>query len=258
MNKKLLDNVLSEVVKVFGPYSEKVVIGGGIALLIYRYYLSPESKLIKPAITKDLDLLIPRNLKMDDLLSNRLLEYGFKRTTSSLETPPVESYAANIKGEEIVLEFLTDRRSRENRNSNVIVGGISAQPLSYIEMSLENTVSFAIGKNLFAQVVSPDCWLFHKALTFVKRRSKAKLSKDLYGIWYVGSQLGKLSEKTLVDFLVLKEKSPKAWSNKFKKQLQDWLANASPSDWKTLEAQDPAQKLTKLSFVEFVESRLLG
>jgi hypothetical protein len=256
MNKKSLDNVLSEVVKVFGPYSEKVVIGGGIALLIYRYYLSSESKLIKPAITKDLDLLIPRNLKMEGSLSNRLLEYGFKRTTSSLETPPVESYAANIKGEEVVLEFLTDRRSRENRNSNVIVGGISAQPLSYIEMSLENPIGFAIGKNLFTQVVSPDRWLFHKALTFPKRRSKAKLSKDLYGIWYVGSQLGKLSEKTLVDLLILKEKSPKAWSNKFKKQIQNWIANASPSDWKTLEAQDPAQKLSKLSFIEFVESQL--
>ena len=123
-------------------------------------------------------------------------------------------------------------------------------------MSLENPIGFAIGKNLFTQVVSPDRWLFHKALTFPKRRSKAKLSKDLYGIWYVGSQLGKLSEKTLVDLLVLKEKSPKAWSNKFKKQILNWIANASPSDWKTLEAQDPAQKLSKLSFIEFVESQL--
>ena len=35
MNKKSLDNVLSEVVKVFGPYSDQIVIGGGIALLVY-------------------------------------------------------------------------------------------------------------------------------------------------------------------------------------------------------------------------------
>lgn len=258
MNKKSLDGVLTEVVDVFGPFSEKVVIGGGIALLIYRYYLSSDSKLIKPAITKDLDLLIPRNLKMHDSLGDRLSEYGFKRMTSSLETPPVESYAANIKGEEIVLEFLTDRRTRENKNTNVIVGGISAQPLSYIEMSLENPISFAIGKNLFTQVVSPDRWLFHKALTFTKRRSKAKLSKDLYGIWYVGSQLGRLSDKTVGNFLILKEESPKAWANRIKKQLQDWIAAASPSDWKTLESQDPAQRLSKLSFVEFVESQLLN
>ena len=70
-------------------------------------------------------------------------------------------------------------------------------------MSLENPLSFAIGKNLFAQVVSPDRWMFHKALTFTKRRSKVKLSKDLYGIWYVGSQLGKFSKNTLENYFIL-------------------------------------------------------
>ena len=203
MNKKSLSAILSEVYTVFGSYSDKIVISGGIALLIYRYYFSSDSKLIRPAITKDIDLLIPRKIKLEDSLSERLINYGFKQTTSSLEIPPVESYSAKIKGEEIILEFLTDRRSRENQDTNVIVGGVSAQPLSFIEMSLENPLSFAIGKNLFAQVVSPDRWMFHKALTFTKRRSKVKLSKDLYGIWYVGSQLGKFSKNTLENYFIL-------------------------------------------------------
>ena len=40
MNRKSLDNVLSEVVKVFGPYTDQIVIGGGIALLIYSSRLN--------------------------------------------------------------------------------------------------------------------------------------------------------------------------------------------------------------------------
>lgn len=257
MNKKSLDIVLSEVSKAFGPFSDNIVIGGGIALLIYRYYFSSDPKLLKPAITRDLDLLIPRKLNIESSLSERLLEYGFKRTTFSLETPPVESYSAIIKGEEIILEFLTDRRSRGDQDSNVLVGGVSAQPLSFIEMSLENPKSFEVGNDLFSQVVSPERWIFHKALTFTKRRSKAKNCKDLYGIWYVGSQLGKLSKDTRENFFILAKTSPGTWKNKAKKQLLDWISNASPSDWKILEAQDPAQKLSKLSFIEFIKNQLM-
>ena len=43
-----------------------------------------------------------------------------------------------------------------------------------------------------------------------------------------------------------------------KNQLSDWTNQASPTDWKTLEAQDPGQKLTKLSFIEFIENQLLS
>lgn len=257
MNKKSLDNVLSEVVKVFGPYTDQIVIGGGIALLIYRYYFSSDSKLINPAITKDLDLLIPRKLNIEGSLSERLLQYGFTRSTLSLETPPVVSYSATIKGEEVILEFLTDRRSRGNKDTNVIVGGVSAQPLSYIEMSIENPMRFEIGNGLFTQVVSPARWLFHKAITFTKRRSKAKICKDLYGIWYVGSQLGEVSRETIESLLILAKERPSTWKNKAKSQLLEWIDQASPIDWRMLEEQDPAQKLTKLSFIEFVENQLL-
>ena len=108
-----------------------------------------------------------------------------------------------------------------------------------------------------ALVVSPEKWLFHKALTFMKRRSKAKICKDLYGIWYVGSQLGEVSQKTIERFLILAKSRPSTWKNKIKSQLSTWIGQATPADWKTLEAQDPAQKLTKLSFIDFIENQLL-
>ena len=65
MNKKSLDSILSNVSIVFGTYSNNIVIGGGIALLVYRYYFAEGYKLLKPAVTKDLDLLIPRKLNSD-------------------------------------------------------------------------------------------------------------------------------------------------------------------------------------------------
>ena len=257
MNKKSLDSILSNVSIVFGTYSNNIVIGGGIALLVYRYYFAEGYKLLKPAVTKDLDLLIPRKLNSEELLSKRLTEFGFKRTTLSLETPPVESYSALIEGEEIILEFLTDRRSRGDNNKNVLVGGISAQPLSYIEMSLENPISFYVGNKLHLQVVSPERWLFHKALTFTKRRSKAKLCKDLYGIWYVGTQLGVFSAETINKLSIVLQDKPSSWRTKIRKELSAWISEASPAEWRMLEEQDPAQSLSKLSFIDFIEKHLL-
>ena len=52
------------------------------------------------------------------------------------------------------------------------------------------------------------------------------------------------------------QRSPKTWESKVKKQIYDWINQASPADWKMLESQDPAQKISKLSFIAFVENQL--
>lgn len=258
MTEKSLDKVLYEVLKIIGPYANHVVIGGGVALLIYRYYFSTQKQNYpKPAVTKDLDFLIPRTIKRDDSLQNRLLEAGFKRVTLSLETPPVETYINRLKNEEIIVEFLTDRRSRNNQEQNVLVGGISAQPLSYIEMSRDNVIEFKIKNETKAKVVAPEGWIFHKALTFPKRRSKEKCCKNLYGIWYVGTQLGSFSERALKNLIILAKKQPKTWKSRTREQVLNWISKASPADWKLLEAQDPALNLSKARFIEFIEERFL-
>ena len=50
--------------------------------------------------------------------------------------------------------------------------------------------------NVTGNLLTPATWIFHKGL-FTKRKSSLKMPKDLYGIWYVASQLGDFSEHTL-------------------------------------------------------------
>ena len=100
--------------------------------------------------------------------------------------------------------------------------------------------------------MTPGAWIFHKGLTFTKRKSSLKILKDLYGIWYVASQLGDFSDHALDEFNDLAKQHPK-WFKTFQKNLQNWLNNASPSDWNKLEAQDPSGRLRRLNFEQIMK-----
>jgi len=70
---------------------------------------------------------------------------------------------------------------------------------------LERSARLFLASNLFNQnalgergiVVSPAAWMFHKGLTFPRRNNASKVYKDLYGIWYVASQLEDFSNKAI-------------------------------------------------------------
>lgn len=95
--------------------------------------------------------------------------------------------------------------------------------------------------------------MFHKALTFPRRHSKAKRAKDLYGIWYLGTQLGPLSKQSLAELSQLGDRKPNTWSTRALRNISNWVSDAAADDWKLLEAQDPAQRLTEDLFRRFVE-----
>lgn len=156
---------------------------------------------------------------------------------------------------EVEIEFLTDSATRNDKNENVIIAGVIAQPLSYLTLSLQMTMEFKTRSNEIGKVVSPEAWMFHKGLTFVKRKSPSKLLKDLYGIWYVATQLGDFSEKAVAEFKTLIKRHPK-WFKTLQKNLHKWLENASPGEWSRLETQDPFGKLKKLNFERTVKNLL--
>ena len=79
--------------------------------------------------------------------------------------------------------------------------------------------------------------------------------KDLYGIWYVATQLGDFSEQALNEFAFLSQQHSK-WLQTFQKQLSNWMNQASPGDWSKLESQDPAGKLKKLGFERIIKKLL--
>jgi hypothetical protein len=128
-------------------------------------------------------------------------------------------------------ESLTDTSIRGDKNKNVQIAGIVAQPLSYLTLSLQSTLEFTTNSGENGKVVSPAAWIFHKGLTFPKRKSSLKILKDLYGIWYVVTQLGEFSNGTLFEFQRLASRHLK-WYESFQKNLLNWIDKASPGDWR--------------------------
>lgn len=259
MDAETFREQLKELGELLGDFAEHIAIGGGIALLIYRHYLlsQTDSTIPEPVATRDFDMIIPRVLPtITEQLSTRLLEADFSHETKSLETPPVEFYVGTIAGMEIEIEFLTDAKTRTRKTENIIVAGVSAQPLSYIEMSLAAPLSFAVTNEINLQVVAPAPWMFHKALTFPLRRRQEKQAKDLYGIWYAGAQLEGFSQIALQDLSSLTQEHPSKWRQRAKKNLSEWIDNSTNAEWELLEAQDPAKVLTRDRFRVFIEETL--
>jgi hypothetical protein len=252
------DKIISEFLESIGPWRDFVVIGGGFALFIYKLYLSDPKLKNLPVGTRDIDSLIPRKIPevSKKNIQSYLQEAGFSHVFKDFDDPATEAYVKDIAGAEIEIEFLTDDSARNNKDKNVLIAGVVAQPLSYLTLSLQTTVKFQTYSKITGNVVTPSAWIFHKGLTFTKRKSSLKILKDLYGIWYVASQLGDFSERALSDFNALAKQHPK-WYKTFQNNLQNWLNNASPNDWSKLEAQDPSGRLRRLNFEQIMKKLLV-
>jgi Nucleotidyltransferase len=247
------EKIISSFLHSIGPWAEHIIIGGGYAPIIYKLYLANCKKSNPPVITRDVDSLIPRKIarKIDKNISNYLADSGFSKVRKDYENPATEAYTKEIAGVEIEIEFLTDA-SREGISKNISIAGIVAQPLRYLELSLETAKLFNTFSNYTGFVVAPEAWILHKG-TFSKRSDKFKRYKDLYGIWYVATQLEAFSDEAISKLPNLIIKKSSNWAKTFKGNLVDWINEASPQDWRLLEAQDPFGQLSKLRFEQSVK-----
>ena len=89
--------------------------------------------------------------------------------------------------------------------------------------------------------------MFHKGLTFKRRNVLSKTYKDLYGIWYVATQLKDFSENSISELKQYGSEYSK-WFKTFRENLGEWVENASQLDWEQLENQDPYGELKRRSF----------
>lgn len=239
-----------------GDWSGTLVLGGGVALIVYDRCMAKTSA--RPVGTTDMDFLIPRRpvVAADaEPLSKILKKQGFLHRPKDVGTPPIESYVKEIGETEIEVEFLTDARTRSKSESALIAPAqVVAQSLSYLEMSLASVTTAILPGGTKIQVVRPEAWVFHKGLTFTRRKSgSAKGAKDLYGIWFVLTMLGYFSDATWVGLKSLQSNHPSAWKNTFRSNLKSWIAKATPRDWSQLSAQDTEQRLTEAGFRRLIE-----
>lgn len=251
-NEKLIQQI-EELATILKPWNEQLVVGGGVALILYDVVLA---KANSGAVgTTDIDYLIPRRpIKSgDEKISELLIESGYEPKNKSLDTPAVQSFIKQIEEVEIEVEFLTDNKSRHQEDVVVISGaGVNAQSLSYIEMSLKEATPLKLPSGAVINIVKPEAWVFHKGLTFTKRTSTQKKYKDLYGIWFVLTQLGDTSFAVQKDLPKLMKNSHAAWAKKFKENLSEWMSSASPKDWDLLQQQDVGGRLTRTGFERII------
>lgn len=235
-------------------HGENSLLSGVVLLFIYKLYLADPKLENLPVGTRDIDSLIPRRIPeiSKKNIAKYLNEAGFTHLFKDVDVPATESYVKEIDGIEVEIEFLTDSATRDDKNKNVVIAGIVAQPLSYLTLSLQTTMEFQTYSHEMGKVVSSGAWIFHKGLTFTRRKSSSKMLKDLYGIWYVATQLGDFSDQALAEFAFLSQQHPK-WLQTFQKQLANWMNQASPAEWSKLESQDPSGKLKKLAFERSVK-----
>lgn len=254
MKQSKEDRIISEFLNSIGPWKEFIVIGGGFALFIYKLYLADPKLENTPIATRDIDSLIPRRVPeiSKKNISKHLYEAGFTQVFKNIDIPATEAYVKEIDGLEVEIEFLTDSAARNDKNKNVLIRGVVAQPLSYLTLSLQRTREFQTYPGEMGRVVSPGAWMFHKGLTFTRRKSSSKMLKDLYGVWYVATQLGDFSDQALAEFHELINQHPK-WFETLRKNLHNWMDNATPAEWFMLEVQDPAGKLKKLGFEHIIK-----
>ena len=184
-------------------------------------------------------------------------EAGYQIMFKDYDQPATEAYVKMHPAFEVEIEFLTDSSTRLNKAKNVTVSGIVAQPLNYLKLSLERRVGFQTLSGSRGLVVAPEAWIFHKGLTFRKRKVPSKQLKDLYGIWYVSTQLGQLSESALSQFQLLASNHTK-WFKTFSDHLSSWVDNASPLEWSQLEDQDPSGNLKRLRFEKLMQNLCNG
>lgn len=241
---------VEELAKILKSWNDQLVVGGGVALILYDLVLS---KANSGAVgTTDIDYLIPRKpVKFgDEKISKLLISSGYEPKNKSLDTPAVQSFIKQFDEVEIEVEFLTDNKSR-NREAVVAinVAGVNAQALSYIEMSLKEATLMSLPSGVKISVVKPEAWVFHKGLTFTKRTVKGKKYKDLYGIWFVLTQLNDVSFAVQKALPKLMNNNPAPWAKTFKENLNSWIDSATPQDWDLLERQDVTGKLSKSGFL---------
>lgn len=220
------DKIISEFLDAIGPWHRYLIIGGGFAPFVYKLYLADPKLKHVPVATHDLDIILPRKLPQhfSKDISTCLKVAGFEPIYKDREQPPTCSYIKELEGEELEVEFLT---SLSRQRNNATIQGVIAQPLSYLEMSLKNTITFQTYSKKSGLVVSPDAWIFHKGLTFMKRTNELKKLKDLYGIWYVATELGNFSMDACKKLNNLRQQQEK-WSTTFEKNLKDWISQTTP------------------------------
>ncbi|MFN3455342.1 MAG: hypothetical protein ACK41T_10320 [Pseudobdellovibrio sp.] len=116
LDNSLIVKQVEELAVALKPWIEQLVVGGGVALILYDVVLSKANS--GAVATTDIDFLIKRKpVKTgDERISEILIENGYQIKYKSMDTPSVQSFVKQVDDIEIEVEFLTDNNARIKTN----------------------------------------------------------------------------------------------------------------------------------------------
>jgi hypothetical protein len=244
---------------ILREYLPVIIIGGGWAPLIYYHYLIKD-KSKEPMRTRDIDLFVKIRLPVigDRTIDQLMVESGLQPKFESNDIPPVIYYKGNIEGENVEIEFLTDKRGAKEDTVIEVQKGLNAVALRFVSIILDNFIEVDIDDLLIEgksqpvkiKVPSPAAYIFHKGLIFNRRKEKAKKAKDLYYIFDILANCTELHESIIDEMKNMKKEYP-SWFKNFNETLSEHFKDMNSKGVLLISSQRPLYAFPELTTEQF-------
>lgn len=182
---------LARLIEAIEPWRAHLVLVGGWAHRLYRFHPMANVLDYEPLLTKDTDLAFANGAPLEGDIKEALAKAGFNEELSGDHRPPVTHYALGDDDAGFYAEFLTplvgSGVKRDGKpDATVLVAGISAQKLRYLEILLIDPWRIRVGpeqgvplsRPLDSLVANPTSFIAQKLL-IQEYRSNAKRAQDV-------------------------------------------------------------------------------
>jgi nucleotidyltransferase-like protein len=193
---------LHALILALEPARDEIVLCGGWAPYLYRFFDRFAAQDHPVLLTTDIDWAVPQKLVTQVSIVGRLEQFKFHALQNREATPPITIYQHERFGSEdphpVHTEFLAPLRgsqfARSGREKQTVAPqlGLSAVQLRYMDLALQLPETFdasladlGLPKGSLVRVTHPGNYLVHKALTAPRRNHPDKRDKDLAYIFEV-------------------------------------------------------------------------
>jgi hypothetical protein len=157
------------------PWLDKLVLVGGWAHRLHRYYRLADPPSYLPVMTKDADLAFSLDESLEGNIAASLKAAGFKEVLSGEHTPPVSHYSLGKEGGGFYAEFLTQLKGSRTRrtgapDATIARAGVTAQKLRYLDLLLVETVTVTLEPGTEIPVSNPTRVRLPNPVSFIAQK----------------------------------------------------------------------------------------
>jgi hypothetical protein len=234
------DSVFKKAISALQPYLNDIVCIGGCATALYRYHKLSNNVPWDFIGTFDFDAAVPQKLSQINRapVAEIMRDAGFTEKSYGTGNMPVIKYVQGDSNNAVDIEFLCDisglSRKKQKLASIEVQEGLTAQPLRYLAMSLENTWSVQLAtipdfrdlKNISVKVPNPAAYIVSKVLVGDEKRSLSSFKKDCFYIYEVSTIFRNAPYELHKEYDRLSPCTPN-WKRRFRENARNLYATES-------------------------------